>query len=221
MQGPTMNDYERIKDLGEGGYGKAMLCREKLSRKMFVIKEVRLSALGPKERREATREADVLKSLQHPNIVKYAASFTERGCFYIVMEYADGGDLAQKIQRRGRALFSEQEILHDFAQLALAIKYIHDRKILHRDLKTQNIFLMKDGRMKLGDFGIARVLEHTFQLCRTEIGTPFYMSPEICEGKSYNSKTDIWSLGCILYELCTLKRAFQGGNMNGLLMNIV
>jgi NIMA (never in mitosis gene a)-related kinase len=188
---------------------------------MVVVKEVRLSALSAKDRLEATKEADVLKSLRHPNIVRYVASFTERGCFYIVMEFADGGDLSQKIQRRGRKYFSEDEVLHDFIQLALAIKYIHDRKILHRDLKTQNIFMTKDGRVKLGDFGIARVLERTFQLCRTQIGTPYYLSPEICEGKNYNSKTDIWSLGCILYELCTLKHAFEGCNMNGLLVNIV
>ena len=216
-----MRGYEHIKDLGEGGYGKAILVRRRSDKKMCVVKEVRLSALSVKDRQEAAKEANVLKSLRHPNIVEYITSFNERGCFYIVMEYADGGDLAQKIQKRGKRLFSEDEIMHDFIQLALAIKYIHDRKILHRDLKAQNVFLTKDGTVKLGDFGIARVLEHTFQLCRTQIGTPYYLSPEICEGKNYNSKTDIWSLGCILYELCTLKHAFEGGDMNALLMNII
>jgi hypothetical protein len=111
--------------------------------------------------------------------------------------------------------------MHDFNQIALALKYIHDRKVLHRDLKVENVFLMKDGTIKLGDFGIARVLEHTFQLCHTQIGTPYYLSPEICEGKKYNSKTDIWSLGCILYELLTLKRPFDAADLNSLLMVIV
>ena len=214
--------YEVIRCLGEGGYGRALLVRQKTNRnKRYVMKEVRLSAMKPKEREEARREAKVLASFNNPNIVRYIESFEESNYFYIVMEYADGGDLAQKIEKRGKKLFSEEEILHDFIQIALAIKYIHDRKILHRDLKAQNVFLMKDGTVKLGDFGIARVLERTMQLCKTQIGTPYYLSPEICEGKRYNSKTDIWSLGCILYELCTLRHPFDAANINGLLMVII
>lgn len=216
-----MNKYEPIRVLGQGGYGKAILVKRRSDGKNFVIKEVRLTALSPHERDEATKEAKVLSSLHSPFIVSFEESFQERGCFYIVMEYADGGDLSQKIQSRGNRLFTEEEVLKDFIQLALAIKYIHDRKILHRDLKAQNVFIMRDGTIKLGDFGIARVLERTFQLCNTQIGSPYYLSPEICEGKSYNSKTDIWSLGCILYELCTLRHAFKAANMNALLMNIV
>ena len=214
--------YEVIRTLGEGGYGRALLvrCRTDPS-KRYVMKEVRLSALKPKEREEARREAKVLAALRHPNIVQYVDSFEDGRNFYIVMEYADGGDLAQKIEKRGRKLFPEEEVLHDFIQIALAIKYIHDRKILHRDLKAQNVFLMKDGTVKLGDFGIARVLDNTAQLCKTQIGTPYYLSPEICEGKRYNSKTDIWSLGCILYELCALRHPFDAANINGLLMVII
>ena len=220
MSSPLVN-YEVIKTLGEGGYGQALLVKDKKDGQRYVMKKVRLTALKPKDRAEALREAQVLASLRCDNIVQYKESFEERGYFYIIMEYADGGDLAQKIQKRGKQLFSESEILHDFIQIAIAIKYIHDRKILHRDLKAQNVFLMKDGTVKLGDFGIARVLENTFQLCKTQIGTPYYLSPEMCEGKNYNSKTDIWSLGCILYELCTLKHPFNAANVNGLLMVII
>ncbi|KAH0793634.1 CAMK family protein kinase [Histomonas meleagridis] len=128
------------------------------------------------------------------------------------MEYADGGDLSQKIRcfKNNRKEFSEDEILHNFIQLAFAIKYIHDRKILHRDLKPQNVFLMKDGTIKLGDFGIARPLENTYELCATKCGTPGYSSPEVFSGEPYGSKADIWSLGCILYELCCLKPPFSG-----------
>jgi NIMA (never in mitosis gene a)-related kinase len=216
-----MQKYEQIRVLGQGGFGKAILARRKSDRTQVVIKEVRLTALGPKDREEALKESKVLASLKHPYIVEYSESFQERGCLYIVMGFADGGDLAGKIERAGRRPFSEDEILHDFIEIALAIKYIHDRKILHRDLKGQNVFLMKDGTVKLGDFGIAKVLAHTFQVCRTQIGTPYYLSPEICQGRNYNAKTDIWSLGCILYELCTLKHAFEAGNMNQLLMAIV
>lgn len=110
---------------------------------------------------------------------------------------------------------------HRFVQLCLALKHVHDRKILHRDLKSQNIFLMKNGMIKLGDFGIARVLKHTTEMARTAIGTPYYLSPEICENQPYNNKSDIWSLGCILYEIMTLKHAFEAGNMKGLVMKIL
>ncbi|KAK8895083.1 hypothetical protein M9Y10_023525 [Tritrichomonas musculus] len=216
-----MNKYEIVKTLGQGGYGKANLVRRKTDKKLFVEKEVRLTSLGPKDREGAIQEAKLLASLKHPYIVEYEESFQERGNLYIIMGYADGGDLAKKIESRGNRLFTEDEILHDFIEVALAIKYIHDRKICHRDLKGQNIFLTKDGTIKLGDFGISKILEHTFQACRTQIGTPFYLSPEICQGRNYNTKTDIWSLGCILYELCTLKHAFNAPNMKQLMMNII
>jgi NIMA (never in mitosis gene a)-related kinase len=152
--------------------------------------------------------------------VEYTESFEEQGHLYIVMGHADGGDLATKIRRREGKLFDEDEIWHDLIELALAIKHIHDRKILHRDLKTANVFLMKDGTVKLGDFGVSSVLDATCQLCNTRIGTPFYLSPEIVQGRNYNSKTDIWSFGCIAYELCTLKRAFHAKRLDELMVAI-
>lgn len=106
-------------------------------------------------------------------------------------------------------------------QICLALKYVHDRKILHRDLKTQNIFLTAKGDIKIGDFGIARVLQDTYDCAQTAIGTPYYLSPEICQEKPYNQKTDIWSLGCILYELVTLRHAFNANSMKGLILKIL
>ena len=217
-----MQKYAEVRVLGQGSFGKAVLCRRKSDRRLVVVKEIRIESLSASEKADAFHEASILASLDHPFIVKYYESFEEGGKFFIVMEYADGGDLAKVIQQKSNSkLFPEEEVLRIFVQIALAIKYIHDKKILHRDLKCQNVFLMKDGTVKLGDFGIARVLEHTFQLCRTQIGTPYYLSPEICEGKNYNAKTDIWSLGCILYELCTLHHAFTAQNMNALFVNII
>lgn len=216
-----MRRYERIKSLGKGGYGEAILARRKDDGVRVVIKAVQLTALKPPDRKAAFQEAEVLASLHHPFIVTYVDNFEEDNFLYIVMEYADGGDLAGLITKRAGKLFTEGEVLKYFIEIALAIKHIHEKHILHRDLKTQNIFLTADGTIKLGDFGIARVLQHTFQVCKTRIGTPYYLSPEICDGKSYNSKTDIWSLGCILYELCTLKHAFDADNLNQLLMNII
>ncbi|EAY15505.1 CAMK family protein kinase [Trichomonas vaginalis G3] len=216
-----MKAYEQIKVLGEGGFAKAFLVKRKTDRLLCVAKSVKLSGLSEKEKKEAISEVNVLSALKHPNIVRYIESFNESGFLYIIMEYADGGDLSQKIEKNGRKSFSEDEVLRIFTQLALAIKYIHDRKILHRDLKGQNVFLMKDGSVKLGDFGIAKVLDHTMQFYNTQIGTPYYLSPEMCQGKNYNSKTDIWSFGCIMYEMCTLHHAFEGRNINNLLFNIV
>ena len=104
--------------------------------------------------------------------------------------------------------------------MALALFYLHERKILHRDLKTQNIFL-KNGKIRLGDFGIAKVLDSTRDFANTCIGTPYYMSPELFKNRPYSYKSDIWALGCVLYELCNLRHAFDAQSINGLAMKIL
>ncbi len=101
-----------------------------------------------------------------------------------------------------------------FVQLCFAVKYIHDKKILHRDLKSSNIFICSNGNIKLGDFGIAKVLKNTNEFAKTIVGTPYYLSPEICLRKPYNQKSDIWSMGCILFELMNLRHAFEGESKN-------
>lgn len=137
------------------------------------------------------------------------------------MDYADGGDLSDKIkEQRGRP-FSEQYILDMFTQLCLGMKHVHDRKIIHRDLKGANVFLTKKGVLKIGDFGIAKVLSHTIQKARTMVGTPYYLSPEIVQSKPYNVKTDIWSMGVMLYELCALRPPFDAPSIHLLSMKIV
>jgi NIMA (never in mitosis gene a)-related kinase len=139
------------------------------------------------------------------------------------MDYCEGGDMFHKIakQKELGTLFPEQQIVTWLVQMALAMNYVHDKKILHRDLKTQNIFLTSKGDIKIGDFGIARVLQHTYDCANTAIGTPYYLSPEICQEKPYNQKSDIWSLGCIFYEIATLNHAFDAQNMKGLVQKIL
>ena len=117
--------------------------------------------------------------------------------------------------------FSENQILDWFTQICLALKHVHDRKIIHRDLKSSNIFLTKENTIKLGDFGIATVLTNTLQKASTIVGSPYYLSPEIIDNKPYNMKTDIWSLGVILYELCSLTQPFNANNLNYLALKIV
>nr|XP_032831819.1 serine/threonine-protein kinase Nek1-like [Petromyzon marinus] len=216
-----MERYTMVSQIGEGSFGKAMLVKSKADGHLYVIKEINISRMSPKERDEARKEVCVLANMRHPNIVSYKESFEERGNLYIVMDYCEGGDLFKRINAQKGVLFSEDQILDWLVQLCLALKHVHDRKILHRDIKSQNIFLTKAGVVQLGDFGIARVLNSTTELARTCIGTPYYLSPEICENKPYNHKSDMWALGCVLYEMCTLRHAFEAGNMKNLVLKII
>ncbi|XP_039182413.1 serine/threonine-protein kinase Nek1 isoform X7 [Crotalus tigris] len=216
-----MDKYIKVQKIGEGSFGKAILVKAKENGKQYVIKEINISKMTNKEREESRREVAVLANMKHPNIVLYRESFEETGCLYIVMDYCEGGDLFKKINAQKGVFFSEDQIMDWFVQICLALKHVHDRKILHRDIKSQNIFLTKDGTIQLGDFGIARVLNSTVELARTCIGTPYYLSPEICENKPYNNKSDMWALGCVLYEMCTLKHAFEAGNMKNLVLKII
>ncbi|VTJ74989.1 Hypothetical predicted protein [Marmota monax] len=216
-----MEKYARVQKIGEGSFGKAILVESTEDGRQYVIKEINISGMSSKEREESRREVAVLANMKHPNIVQYRESFEENGSLYIVMDYCEGGDLFKRINAQKGILFQEDQILDWFVQICLALKHVHDRKILHRDIKSQNIFLTKDGTVQLGDFGIARVLNSTVELARTCIGTPYYLSPEICENKPYNNKSDIWALGCVLYEMCTLKHAFEAGNMKNLVLKII
>ncbi|CAK6984434.1 interferon-induced very large GTPase 1-like isoform X1, partial [Scomber scombrus] len=216
-----MDKYEQVKEIGKGGFGRANLVESKEDGQQHVIKEIVISRMSTEERQKAQQEVEVLSNLSHPFIVQYKESFEDTSCLCIVMDYCEGGDLSKKIKSQKGKHFSEQQILDWFVQICLALKHTHDRKILHRDIKPQNIFLTKDGTVQLGDFGVARVLNSTGELATTCIGTPLYLSPEICENKPYNNKSDIWAVGCVLYEMCSLKPAFKAGNMRELCQKII
>ncbi|XP_059502729.1 serine/threonine-protein kinase Nek5-like isoform X3 [Stegostoma tigrinum] len=216
-----MDKYEVIKLLGEGAFGKAFLVKAKDNNKHVVVKEIKIAKVHQKEREAALKEVTLMDKMKHPNIVKYLDSFEEGQSLFIVMEYCDGGDLMHRINMQHGVYFTEEQVLDWFVQICLGLKHIHDRKILHRDIKTQNIFLCNKGvTVKLGDFGIARMLNNTVELAHTCIGTPYYLSPEICANQPYNNKTDIWSLGCVLYELATLNHPFEGNNLHQLVLRI-
>jgi serine/threonine protein kinase len=152
------------------------------------------------ERQAALNEVHVLDMLDHPNIIRYYDSFFERKSLNIVMEYAEGGTIFEFLQNRNGKLLDEDLILHYFVQMVLSLKAIHAHSILHRDLKTQNIMLDRSMRVvKIGDFGISKVLSSKSR-ANTVVGTPCYISPELCEGRPYNDKSDVWALGCILCE---------------------
>jgi NIMA (never in mitosis gene a)-related kinase len=185
------------------------------------MKTIDITKLAKQEQQEAVNEVKVLSSLKHPYIVQYHESFIENGTLAIVMDYAEGGDLSKRIahHRSRRDLFAEGQIIRWFTQIALGLKYLHKRHILHRDLKPQNIFLTKRDDLRLGDFGIS-VVGSTSVKEETTIGTPYYLSPEICHEKLYSFASDIWALGCILYELAALHVPFEATNIPGLIRKI-
>jgi NIMA (never in mitosis gene a)-related kinase len=186
--------------------------------------------MSEKEQKDCKKEAKVLEVLNHPNIIKFRDVYTtHKGKLCIVMNYADGGDLEKLIRRqqklsekRGEIQFlSEDEVLTIFTQICLAIKHVHDRKIIHRDLKAENIFLTKNRIVKLGDLGVSRVMNSTVSKAQTVVGTPYYMSPECIQGQPYDRKSDIWSLGILLYQLCSLKIPFPGNSLVAITQRIM
>jgi len=215
--------YEDVKVIGRGQYGKAHLVRNS-ERTSLIAKTIDLQCLSAKERDASQQEVALLSRLNHPNIVEYKANFCMGETLVIIMQYCEGGDLGTYIKDmlRNKMRIQQVQIMNYLVQVLQALQYIHGERILHRDLKSSNLFLMKSmSVVKLGDFGISRVLEGTAEAAMTVVGTPYYMSPEVCENKPYTYKSDVWSLGCVLYELCMLKHAFSADNLLGLVYKIV
>ncbi|KAK1786136.1 hypothetical protein P4O66_017569, partial [Electrophorus voltai] len=217
-----MEKYEKVRVVGRGAFGIVHLCRRRTDGALVILKEIPVEQMTRDERLSAQNECQVLKLLNHPNIIEYYENFLEDKALMIAMEYAPGsGTLAEYIQKRCNSLLDEDTILHFFVQILLALYHVHNRLILHRDLKTQNILLDKHQMiLKIGDFGISKILVSKSK-AYTVVGTPCYISPELCEGKPYNQKSDIWALGCVLYELASLKRAFEAANLPALVLKIM
>eukprot|EP00928_Gymnodinium_smaydae_P097391 TRINITY_DN8818_c0_g3_i1.p1 TRINITY_DN8818_c0_g3~~TRINITY_DN8818_c0_g3_i1.p1 ORF type:complete len:484 (+),score=109.41 TRINITY_DN8818_c0_g3_i1:74-1453(+) len=208
--------------LGRGAFGVAFLVYKRNGvgtprhNELCVAKEIRALGLGDRERREALAESEILRTLAHRNVVACLDTMLTGSCLYIVMEYASGGDLAKHLRarREEERRYPEGTIISVFAQVCRALRYVHGRKILHRDLKPANIFVFGDGELaecevKLGDFGLGKVFDSSTLEARTACGSPAYFSPEICKGVVYGRKSDVWSLGVILYELACLSVPFN------------
>lgn len=196
--------------------------RHRRDGRQYVIKKLNLRNASSRERRAAEQEAQLLSQLKHPNIVTYKESWEGGdGLLYIVMGFCEGGDLYRKLKEQKGQLLPESQVVEWFVQIAMALQYLHEKHILHRDLKTQNVFLTRTNIIKVGDLGIARVLENHCDMASTLIGTPYYMSPELFSNKPYNYKSDVWALGCCAYEMATLKHAFNAKDMNSLVYRII
>ncbi|XP_056150901.1 serine/threonine-protein kinase Nek2 [Lampris incognitus] len=220
-----VEDYEVLYTIGSGSYGKCQKVRRRADGKVLVWKEMDYGTMAESEKQMLVSEVNLLRELKHPNIVRYYDRIIDREntTLYIVMEYCEGGDLSSLINKciKERQYLEEQFILRVMTQLTLALKECHRRSdsgttVLHRDLKPANIFLDVKQNVKLGDFGLARILNHDTSFAKTFVGTPYYMSPEQINRMSYNEKSDIWSLGCLLYELCALSPPFTAYNQKEL-----
>ncbi|KAM4700980.1 serine/threonine-protein kinase Nek3-like isoform 2-T2 [Discoglossus pictus] len=214
-----MENYSVLRVIGEGSFGRALLVCHRSSNQKYVMKEIRLPKSSSAVQ-DSKQEAILLAKMKHKNIVAFRESFEVDDHLYIVMEYCDGGDLMETIKRQRGKLLPEPTILQWFVQMCLGVQHIHEKRVLHRDIKSKNIFLTQTGKIKLGDFGSARLLTSPMAFACTYVGTPYYVPPEIWENLPYNNKSDIWSLGCVLYEICTLKHPFQAGGWKHLILKI-
>ena len=214
-----IGNYKIIEKIGKGSFGivyKAKRINEPL---IYVIKQISLNGLTDFQINQVKTEAKILSLIKSNYVVKYYDSFFENGDLNIVMEYCDNGDLCNYLNKQKLPL-KEDLIWQMFIKITLGLTAIHKMKILHRDLKTLNIFLKKDMEIKIGDLGVAKELNQA-SFASTIIGTPYYLSPEMCEDKPYNQKSDVWALGCILYELCTYRHPFNASNHGALILKIL
>ena len=219
----SMQNYEIIRKLGQGSYGSVYLARQRDSGRQCVMKRMVLRSLNSKERESAFQEARVLRDLSHPNIVAYIDTQATASKLYLFMQFCDGGDLEQrlaKLKETGGAV-AQSQALDWFVQMALALQYLHSRRILHRDLKTANVFLTRRDIVKLGDFGVSRVLSATAELARTFVGTPYYLSPELLNNQPYGQPSDVWALGCIFHEIATLEHPYEATTFPSLAFKIL
>ena len=218
-----MNDFQILQKLGEGAYSTVYKVKRLIDNNIYALKKVKLLNLSDKEKSNALNEVRILASVKNNYVISYKEAFFDEkdSTLGIVMEYADKGDLYQRIieHKKTAKFFEERDIWRIFIQLVKGLKALHDLKILHRDLKSANVFLCSDGTAKLGDLNVSKVARKG--LGYTQTGTPYYASPEVWKDQPYDNKSDIWSLGCVLYEMITLKPPFRAENMEGLFHKVI
>ena len=211
--------YKAESIMGRGRYSVVFKGRRLSDNKRVALKRVALSSA--QIRSKSLREVRLLRSLRHPNIIKYHDCFVSKkksdsgpqknpSILFIVLEWAGAGDLNRLLQRvrDQNARLHERVVWAYFLQVCEGVKFMHENRIMHRDIKPANIFIMPNGHLKLGDLGLCRPMGEDTEYAFSKVGTPLYMSPEVLQGKGYDFKSDVWSLGCVLYQLAMLKSPF-------------
>ena len=213
-----MDDFQILSKLGEGAYSTVYKVKRIIDNQVYALKKVKLMNLSEKEKENSLNEVRILASVKSNFVVSYKEAFFDEkdNTLGIVMEFADRGDLYQQIvaHKKTAKFFEERDIWRIFIQLVKGLKALHDLKILHRDMKSANVFLFSNGCAKLGDLNVSKVARRG--LGYTQTGTPYYASPEVWKDKPYDHKSDVWSLGCVLYEMITLRPPFRAKDMEGL-----
>ena len=214
----TVNDFIFEKMIGRGSFAKVYRVINKNNKQVYAIKKLKISEINKLGPKYIVNEIKFLASHNCQNIINYQTVFLDADFIYIVMQYAQKGDILQIIKKHkiNNTKLTEKEILHYFIQICFALQYLHKNNIIHRDIKSSNIFIDSSNSIKIGDFGIIKIMQNYMMYANTLIGTPLYMSPEIYKNERYNTKTDIWSLGCILYEMMTLTQPFTANNIHDL-----
>ena len=219
----TLNDFTIERVIGKGSFGSVFLVKRKLDQKLYALKSVFLDKLNKKEQENSVNEVRLLASVSHPNVISYKESFFDEknNSLNIIMEYADNGDLHTEINKKKKELdkFEEKIIWLYAIQMIEGLKALHDKKIMHRDLKSANIFLSKNKLLcKLGDMNVSKVIKE--KVLTTQTGTPYYASPEVWRDEPYSYKSDLWSIGCVIYEMCALEPPFNGKDLDELFENV-
>ncbi|CAI2186973.1 14708_t:CDS:2, partial [Funneliformis geosporum] len=201
-----ISSYECIKEIGRGHYGKALLVRDKISNKEFVLKEIPLEIY---ENHDLLKNEHLIHSgLNNKFIVKYYGFMMTEDYIYIVLEYAPGGDMLDHVLNHGA--FDEVSTAKIISQLVCGINHMHQRNIVHRDIKPENLLLFDDGLVKICDFGLCGILsKDNKKLKGVGVGTLVYRSPELVLSLPHNEKTDIWSIGVLAYILLTNESPFE------------
>jgi len=222
----SLDDFKQISLLGEGAYSAVYKVQRLADKEIYALKKVKLPSLSDKEKQNALNEVRLLASVQDKHIIAYKEAFFDdkTRCLCIVTECADCGDLMHQITKCQKEWthLKEAEIWRYLHGMCQGLKALHDMRILHRDLKCANVFLSneQDGMIaKLGDFNVSKVAKRG--LCMTQTGTPYYASPEVWRDMPYDAKSDLWSLGCVLYEMVALRPPFRAEDMEGLYRKVL